>query len=81
MRSTVSIALAALSAALGGAVRAGAGTAARSAPPPVDQLGLFGAALPDPIVERLKGLDANALTPMQALALLADLSADARTRQ
>ena len=67
--------------ALGGAVRAGAGTAARSAPAPVDQLGLFGAALPDPIVERLKGLDANALTPMQALALLADLSADARTRQ
>lgn len=70
--------------ALGGAVRAGGvatGSGARSAPPPADQLGLFGAALPDPIVERLKGLDANALTPLQALALLADLSADARTRQ
>ncbi|MCC7002974.1 MAG: DNA mismatch repair protein MutS [Gemmatimonadaceae bacterium] len=73
--------------ALGGAVRAGSaagvatGSGARSAPLPADQLGLFGAALPDPIVERLKGVDANALTPMQALALLADLSADARTRQ
>jgi DNA mismatch repair protein MutS len=67
--------------ALGGAGRTGAGAAARTASPPADQLGLFGAALPDPIVERLKGLDANALTPMQALALLAELSADARTRQ
>ena len=33
------------------------------------------------LVERLKGVDANALTPLQALSLLADLAAEARGRQ
>jgi DNA mismatch repair protein MutS len=42
-----------------------------------DQLGLF-AAGPDPLVERLRGIDADTLTPRQALDLLAELSAAAR---
>ena len=40
------------------------------------QLGLFLSA-PDPLVMRLAGLDINALTPLQALQLLAELSAEA----
>ena len=56
----------------------GRATPAKSTP--ADQLGLF-AAMPDPLVERLKGIDANALTPLQALTLLAELTADARARQ
>jgi DNA mismatch repair protein MutS len=46
---------------------------------PQDQLGLF--AVTDPLVERLKGVDTNALTPLQALSLLADLASEARGRQ
>jgi len=42
-----------------------------------DQLGLF-SAVPHPAVERLKGVDVNALTPLQALALLAELAEEAR---
>ncbi|HEX6059626.1 MAG TPA: DNA mismatch repair protein MutS [Gemmatimonadaceae bacterium] len=41
-----------------------------------EQLGLFGSA-PHPVVERLKSVDPNELTPMQALALLAALVKDA----
>ncbi len=53
--------------------REGSGRA-RSAPPPPDasQLGLFPAG-EHPIVERLRTLDPNQLTPIQALALLAEL--------
>jgi DNA mismatch repair protein MutS len=40
------------------------------------QLGLF--AGPNPVVDRLKGVDVNALTPVQALALLDDLIQAAR---
>jgi DNA mismatch repair protein MutS len=40
------------------------------------QLGLFVAA-PDPLVTRLAALDTNGLTPLQALQLLAELSAEA----
>ena len=47
-------------------------------PPPADQLGLFGAPGPDPLVARLRAVDPNALTPIQALALLAELAAAAR---
>jgi hypothetical protein len=32
----------------------------------------------DPLVERLREIDPNALTPLQALTLLAELSAEAR---
>lgn len=41
-----------------------------------DQLALF--AVPHPLVERLREVDPNGLTPLQALALLAELSAEAR---
>ncbi|MFL5614241.1 MAG: DNA mismatch repair protein MutS [Gemmatimonadaceae bacterium] len=42
-----------------------------------DQLGLFAAA-PNPIVERLAAVDTDAMTPLQALSLLAELSRDAK---
>jgi DNA mismatch repair protein MutS len=38
---------------------------------PVEQLGLFAA--PHPVVERLRSVDPNRLTPLQALELLAQL--------
>ncbi|SOD02522.1 DNA mismatch repair protein MutS [bacterium JGI 053] len=44
---------------------------------PVVQLGLFGPPV-HPAVERLRGIDANRLTPLQALNLLAELSEAAR---
>ena len=47
-------------------------------PPPTDQLGLFGGGAPDPLVERLRTIDTDTLTPKQALALLAELSEAAR---
>jgi len=53
-----------------------AGGARRAPSPPGDQLALF--SVPDPLVERLREVDANGLTPLQALALLAELSAAAR---
>jgi DNA mismatch repair protein MutS len=53
------------------------GAPARRPAPPSDQLALF-AALPHPALERLRGIDVNALTPLQALALLDDLSRSAR---
>ena len=45
------------------------------------QLGLFSAApqlAPNPVVDRLAAVDINALTPLQALALIAELAATAR---
>ena len=57
------------------------GAKARRVEPAAEQFGLFAAAAPDPLVERLKTVDADALTPLQALALLAGLAADARARQ
>ena len=45
------------------------------------QLGLFALpvpAAPNPVVERLAAVDINALTPLQALALIAELAAAAR---
>jgi DNA mismatch repair protein MutS len=46
----------------------------------LDQLALFAPppAAPDPLVERLRAVDADSLTPLQALTLLAELSAKAR---
>ncbi len=55
----------------------GAAGAART---PVEQLALFPSA-PDPLVERLRNADADHLTPMQALELLAALSREARERR
>ncbi len=54
-----------------------AGGSARKAIPD-DQLGLFGAQREHPVVERLRTLDPNQVTPLEALALLAELVADAR---
>jgi hypothetical protein len=44
-----------------------------------EQLGLFG--LPHPVVERLRQLDINTMTPLQALEQLAKLADEARTGQ
>jgi DNA mismatch repair protein MutS len=49
----------------------------RKAAAPTDQLALFGSA-PHPVVERLKTIDANAMTPLQALELVARLAEEAR---
>jgi DNA mismatch repair protein MutS len=43
-----------------------------------DQLGLFAATVPHPVVERLRETDANTLTPIAALQLLAELAERAR---
>jgi DNA mismatch repair protein MutS len=57
-----------------------AGTPRRSAAPDA-QLGLFGQAPEHPLVERLRLLDANQVTPLEALALLAELTAEARAER
>ena len=57
------------------ALAGASGRAARPAPAP-DQLALFAA--PDPLVGRLREIEIDSLTPLQALALLAELSATAR---
>ncbi len=49
----------------------------RSGPGPADQLGLF-AAVPHPVVERLAQINANTLTPIEALTLLAKLADEAK---
>jgi DNA mismatch repair protein MutS len=61
----------------GDLVRAAGGPDGR-APAPTEQLGLFGGALPHPVVARLASLDPDQLTPLQALQLLAELRAAAR---
>jgi DNA mismatch repair protein MutS len=55
---------------------AGSARAARGAAPVPDQLALFSA--PDPLVERLREIAVEQMTPLQALQLLAELSAAAR---
>jgi DNA mismatch repair protein MutS len=57
--------------ALAGTVRS-----ARAAEPIADQLALFAA--PDPLVERLREVVVEQMTPLQALQMLAELSAEAR---
>ncbi len=49
-------------------------------PPTTDQLGLFASAT-HPVVEQLALVDANTLTPLEALSLLAKLADDARQRR
>jgi DNA mismatch repair protein MutS len=63
---------------LAGSTR-GAGSASARANATVanDQLGLFGA-LRSPVVDALKAIDVNAMTPLDALTLLARLSDEAR---
>jgi DNA mismatch repair protein MutS len=55
-----------------------AGIAARAPRDSGDQLGLFAGDPPHPVVERLREIDVNTLTPLEALALLAQLTAEAR---
>lgn len=55
---------------------AGTARASRGAAPVADQLALFSA--PDPLVERLREVAVEQMTPLQALQLLAELSAAAR---
>ncbi|MFI5232148.1 MAG: DNA mismatch repair protein MutS [Gemmatimonadales bacterium] len=55
-----------------------AGIAARAPRPSGDQLGLFGSEPPHPVVERLRDMDVNTITPLEALALLAQLTVEAR---
>jgi DNA mismatch repair protein MutS len=45
---------------------------------PEGQLTLFGTPAPHPVIDRLKAVDPNATTPLQALALLAELVEDAK---
>jgi DNA mismatch repair protein MutS len=45
---------------------------------PPDQLGLFAAPMPHPVVDRLRDTDVNSLTPLAALQLLAELAERAR---
>jgi DNA mismatch repair protein MutS len=56
---------------------AAAPPSAQPAPEPELQLGLFGPPT-HPAVERLRGVDANRITPLQALTLLAELAEAAR---
>ncbi|HVZ49625.1 MAG TPA: DNA mismatch repair protein MutS [Gemmatimonadaceae bacterium] len=58
----------------GGAVRRSSGSTE-------SQLALFGATPEHPVVERLRTVDVNRVTPIEAIALLADLVADARREQ
>jgi DNA mismatch repair protein MutS len=48
--------------------------------PATDQLGLFASAT-HPVVEQLALVDANTLTPLEALSLLAKLADDARQQR
>jgi DNA mismatch repair protein MutS len=50
---------------------------ARQSPQAPDQLGLF-ASTPHPVVEKLKGIDVDSLTPLAALTLLASLVDETR---
>jgi DNA mismatch repair protein MutS len=63
---------------LAGSTRGPTSTPARAnAAVPNDQLGLFGV-LRSPVVEALKTVDVNAMTPLEALTLLARLADEAR---
>ncbi len=55
-----------------------AGGGARRQVAPDGQLPLFGVAQEHPVVERLRLIDTNQVTPLEALALLAELASDAR---
>ena len=57
---------------------ASGGPARRSAAPPTDQLGLFTAPAPHPVLARLASTETDALTPLQALQLVAELAEHAR---
>jgi DNA mismatch repair protein MutS len=62
---------------LAASLASGRPEARRKAAPPTDQLALFGPP-PNPVVERLRALDPNGLTPLEALTLLDELVRAAR---
>lgn len=55
-----------------------AGGSSRGVRTPDTQLPLFAVSDPHPVVERLRTIDVNQVTPLESLALLAELVADAR---
>jgi DNA mismatch repair protein MutS len=57
---------------------AGMANGRRGSARPTDQLALFAPAMPHPVVDRLRHTDANTLTPLAALQLLAELVERAR---
>jgi DNA mismatch repair protein MutS len=63
---------------LGAGVENGvSGGGGRRAARDIEQLALF-TPLPHPVVERLKAVDVNSMTPLEALTLLATLARDAQ---
>jgi DNA mismatch repair protein MutS len=63
---------------LAGSGRREVGSGTAQAPSPPEQLALFGASQPHPVVDRLKAVDTNAMTPLQALTLLAQFVEEAK---
>jgi hypothetical protein len=53
---------------------------ARSAAAPDEQLTLPLPSMPHPAIERLRSLDTNAMTPLQAIQVLADLVREVKER-
>ena len=58
-----------------------AGGSARKPAIEAAQLGLFAATRDHPVLDRLRMIDANQLTPLEALALIAELSSESRVEQ
>jgi DNA mismatch repair protein MutS len=67
-----------LAAALASGRETGRARPVRGAPADAQQLTFFAPAPPHPVIARLAALDANDMTPLQALQLLAELAAEAR---
>ena len=62
----------------GGHLVASAPSTARASDLPDEQLGLFASGVPHPVIERLRALDPNTMTPLQALQELEKLTQAAR---
>jgi len=60
------------------AAMGGAPVARAKAAPPTEQLALFSPTRPHPVIDRLRATDPNTVTPLEALALLAQLAAEAK---
>ncbi len=60
------------------AAMGGAPVARTKAAAPTEQLALFAPTRPHPVVDRLRATDPNTVTPLEALALLAQLAAEAK---
>ena len=61
----------------GGHIVASSASGAKAPAPADEQLGLFLHAVPHPLIERLRALDTNSMTPLQALQMLAELATKA----